>query len=120
GWSGSGGLRRAGSRRLTCTLAPLPPIDIGTAECAVTRPTRSRAGGRIGRVLGRSHCSAIRVPARQALSQISACRDLAWPSDGARQALGAAQDGNAAPIQGSRLHEEDRGRNLWWKFAQFA
>src|SRR5262249_59409401 len=70
--------------------------------------------------MGRGNRSAIRVPTRQTLSQVSPCGDLAGSSDGARQAHRAAQDGDAATLQGSRLHEENRGRHLWRNVAQLA
>src|SRR5262249_23180884 len=45
---------------------------------------------------------------------------LARPLDGARAPLGAAQNGNAASLQGPGLYAADRRRRLRWRTARRA
>src|SRR4029453_2230564 len=113
-------LRRPGSWRLTGALVALPALATRTTHGAVARPARSRTSGCAGILLGRSARPAIRIPARKALQATRPCRNFARSSYGAWQDYRAAEAGDPATLQGSRLYAQSCGRYLWRRIAKQA
>src|SRR5262249_22245847 len=73
-----------------------------------------------GRILGGRLGAAICVPTSRTMPASRARGHLARPLDGARAPIGAAQNGDAAPLQGPGLYAADRRRRLRRRIARRA